>query len=322
MAPVDFFADLYGSIRNKYKIFIRLRFYSFLRFVIRVTSYIWLYFYFKVTQNNKNNSLNLNKSKTGERIIVSLTSFPERIKNVWLVIESILRQTKKPDRIILYLSKKQFSDETLLPKSLTKLKRRGLEIMFVDEDFRSHKKYLYTLLKYPNDNMITIDDDIFYRSDMIEKLYQESIQNPSTVVAQYCRKIMWKDDGRLETYDKWFLIDKETNPCFAVFFGSGGGVLFPPKVLYVDTTNENLFMKLCPTADDIWLNAMCQLNNIKVKKINCGTSFLPIVVYFKSQTLSSINYGSNMNDYQLIEIIEYYKKVANKNLFDRKNDYA
>ena len=45
-----------------------------------------------------------------------------------------------------------------------------MKIEFKDEDLRSHKKYYYTIKEYPDDIMITVDDDIFYRSDMIAKL--------------------------------------------------------------------------------------------------------------------------------------------------------
>ena len=43
-----------------------------------------------------------------EKIIVSLTSFPGRINEVWICIESLMRQTFKPDAIELWLSLKQF----------------------------------------------------------------------------------------------------------------------------------------------------------------------------------------------------------------------
>ena len=50
-----------------------------------------------------------------ENIIVSLTTFPERINKTWIVVESILRQTKPPKKIVLTLSKRQFSSENEVP---------------------------------------------------------------------------------------------------------------------------------------------------------------------------------------------------------------
>ena len=42
--------------------------------------------------------------KRDTRLIVSLTSFPARIKTVHQTINTLLRQTVKPDHIILWLS--------------------------------------------------------------------------------------------------------------------------------------------------------------------------------------------------------------------------
>ena len=46
----------------------------------------------------------INQVKRKENIIVSLTSYPKRIGTVWLTIETLLRQSVKPDEIILWLA--------------------------------------------------------------------------------------------------------------------------------------------------------------------------------------------------------------------------
>ena len=53
------------------------------------------------------------------KLIVSLTSFPARINTVHQVIESLLNQTKKADKIILWLAPEQFPNgEKDLPEKL------------------------------------------------------------------------------------------------------------------------------------------------------------------------------------------------------------
>ena len=144
---VDFFNDWYSSVVFKNKFLRAIKFYSFYRFFIRVSANLVLPLYFLLTRRNKKYVLKESIKKNG-RYIVSFTSFPARINNVWLVVESILRQTQKPDMIILWLSKKQFSSLDVLPKSLLNLQKRGLTIKLKDEDFRSHKKYYYFLKEY------------------------------------------------------------------------------------------------------------------------------------------------------------------------------
>lgn len=303
---IDFFDKYYCLIQNKNRIFTSLRFYSVSRFIIRFLANLLLPVYFIFTRSQKQFSLIPNNTN-GNTIIVSLTTFPSRINRLWLVIESILRQTQKPDRIILYLSRLQFPNEKLLPKSLLKLKGRGLEIKFVDNDYNSHKKYVYTLLDFPEDILITIDDDIFYRSTMIERLYNTSLLYSSTVIAQYCTQIIWDKNKELIQYSLWPQIKEEKDAGFDIFFGSGGGTLFPPNSLHPDTGNFELFSILCPTADDIWLNAMCRLNKTKIKNILGRYGFLP-VLNWNDTNLSNINNGKNQNDIQIQRTRDYYKK--------------
>ena len=118
---LDFYNSWYASIQHEEHPFLKkMRIYSVLRFCIRVLANITIPIYYVLTINNKKYSLLGGELKSG-RIIVTLTSFPARVNRLWLVIESLLRQSHKPDMIILWLSKDQFSNLDLLPRSLLKL---------------------------------------------------------------------------------------------------------------------------------------------------------------------------------------------------------
>ncbi|MDR0763178.1 MAG: hypothetical protein LBF01_01600, partial [Bacteroidales bacterium] len=107
-------------------------------------------------------------STTDETLIVSLTTHGKRIYEVYLAIESILRQTLKPNKIILWLSKNKFNENNI-PLILKKQQQRGLEIAFC-EDVKSYTKLIPTLQMYPQAVIITVDDDILYPFDLIENL--------------------------------------------------------------------------------------------------------------------------------------------------------
>ena len=78
------------------------------------------------------------------KMIVSFTSFPARIHVVYKTLSSIYEQTMLPDKVILWLAKPQFPNlDADLPESLLAYKKLGLEIRWVDEDIRPHKKYYY-----------------------------------------------------------------------------------------------------------------------------------------------------------------------------------
>lgn len=60
------------------------------------------------------------------RIIVSLTSYPARISVVFQVLERMLVQTLRPDKVILWLAKEQFPNrEADLPDELLALCEEG-----------------------------------------------------------------------------------------------------------------------------------------------------------------------------------------------------
>ena len=73
------------------------------------------------------------------KMVVSLTTFPLRIGKVHLTIQSILRQSRPADRILLWLSKEEFPEEAQLPANLLRLKEKGLDIRFCD-NIRSFKR--------------------------------------------------------------------------------------------------------------------------------------------------------------------------------------
>jgi hypothetical protein len=100
---------------------------------------------------------------------VSLTSFPPRIAQLHLCIHSLFAQNVLPNKIVLYLSKSQFPHRNKdLPENLLQFIPYGLEIEFVDVDYKSFNKLYYSLKKYPKARIITVDDDYIYRKNVIK----------------------------------------------------------------------------------------------------------------------------------------------------------
>ena len=132
------------------------------------------------------NKIGINQTKQREKqIIISLTSFPQRINTVIKTIKTLLNQTMKPDMVILWLAPEQFPNkENDLPKELLDLRDFGLTIDWY-KDIRSYKKIIPTLKKYPDSIIITTDDDIYYAPDTVETLYKSYLEHPKDV-KQFC----------------------------------------------------------------------------------------------------------------------------------------
>ena len=68
----------------------------------------------------------LNSEKRTEKVIASMTSFPARIEYVHIALKSLMTQSYKPDRIVLWLAEEQFPEHHL-PQQLLTLQDYGLE---------------------------------------------------------------------------------------------------------------------------------------------------------------------------------------------------
>lgn len=240
-------------------------------------------------------------------IVVSLTTFPKRINSIWISIESLLNQSLRPNKIILWLSKEQFNSEETLPSKILKYKERGVYINFVDDDLRSFKKFYYVTDEdvKPNLCLVTVDDDIIYDCFLLEKLYKYHIKYPQAIICNYGHKIEYKEDGKLKSYNDWGLVNRVTEPSSDIFFGSGGGTLYPHNAFYKDLRNKNLFMKLTPFADDIWLNCMAKFQGTLICCL--GTKYFMYNTFDKTTTL--ISYNIFHNDEQLEAVHSQYGKL-------------
>lgn len=104
-------------------------------------------------------------------IVVTLTSWTKRIKNVKVVVESIMNNTVQPDRVYLNLSQTEFQGIEL-PKDLVEYfdSDDKLIINWVPGPNTKAMKKIFPILKYLNDDDIIIDadDDILFPKDLIE----------------------------------------------------------------------------------------------------------------------------------------------------------
>jgi hypothetical protein len=297
---VNFLDRIYTGIEDSNSFLTRLKIYSIQRLLIRIASNLFIPFLYQFGKKKHS----LNQEEKAVKYIVSLTSFPNRIGSVWIVVESILRQSYKVDKIILWLSKEQFDSLDVLPQKLLAQQKRGLEIRLVDGDIKSHKKYFYALKQYPNDFLITVDDDIIYPTTLVSELIDVNKSYPQSICCHRGHSIKI-ENGKVMPYAFWKIIKKFGSDKYDIFFTSGGGTLFPPNSLHQEVLNENVFKKYCFNADDVWLNFMSRLNSTNIVKTNYYSDLLPIL-NSKNLNLHDLNLGLGENDSQLAAVRNFY----------------
>ena len=119
-------------------------------------------------------------------IFVSLTTIPKRIKNLNKSIESLLKQTKKPNKIFINIPKryKRFR-EIIDSDQIPKFNDSAVEITRCD-DYGPGTKLLGSLNKFEKNSLIIlVDDDHVYEDYMIEKFFYFYSKAPNNAYSFY-----------------------------------------------------------------------------------------------------------------------------------------
>ncbi|MDE5996943.1 MAG: glycosyltransferase [Muribaculaceae bacterium] len=248
------------------------------------------------------------------RIIVSLTSFPAAIDYAILAIRSILKGSVLPDRLVLYLTFDQFK-ERKIPEELKEIKNNHdiFEIRDFPIDIRSYRKLVPALRDFPDDIIITVDDDVDYDKDMLKDLIEMHGRFPNAIIANRAKIVdtskpyrKWK---KLRWYD--FITERIKLDPHVIQTGVGG-VLYPPHSLRLDMIDERLFMKLAPTTDDIWFWAAAIANGRTVIPMPFGRHNKPKEVGKPRElSLKTVNFKdrTSRNDDALKAIMEHYPEI-------------
>lgn len=244
-------------------------------------------------------------------VIVSLTSYGERIYTVYLTIESLMQQTLKANKIILWLSKDEFEDKNL-PLTLINLQKRGLIIMYCEE-IRSYKKLIPTLKLYPDSIIITTDDDVIYSKDFIENFLNSYQKDKTCVYFNRGHEMTFDKNNKINKYLDWNWESDKKDKSLFLFPTGNGGVLYPPNCFYKDIDNKDIYFKLMPTTDDIWFKTMTVMNRTYCKKCEGKTQFYEIDE-LQSVGLRNLNNQSGVNDENITKAFGFYNltKIFNQ----------
>jgi len=144
------------------------------------------------------------KQYKDEKAIISLTSWKARINTVSKTIFSLLKNCPG-FHIVLVLSEEEFPEkEKELPENLLSLVENDLiEILWVYKNYRSFKKVLFTMQKYPEVPVISADDDCIYSCNYAQLLYDMWTLNRKSVITScenYVFNYMYLPNGCMALY--------------------------------------------------------------------------------------------------------------------------
>ena len=126
-----------------------------------------------------NNYGNVEK-KCKDKIILSFTTTPDRIKYITPMLLSLLDQTSRVDQIAMNIPEKCNDCSYDVPSEYKDI----CNVYTVGKDYGIGTKYVPTLLREDNcgTKIILVDDNKIYGKDFIEKIVQESEKYPDKVI--------------------------------------------------------------------------------------------------------------------------------------------
>lgn len=197
---------------------------------------------------------------TNETLIVSMTSWPKRIKYVSKALYSILSQkvNKNLYHLVLVLAEQEFPNrENDLPTDLKLMVDDELvEIIWYKRNIFSHKKLMPTLSKYPNNPILVCDEDITRPDGWLKTFIEDHKKYPTDVLVGGCVFDISFDNGKFNPVKRFKFDDpncagkiiKNRRPA-----NGFGGVLYPAHTFTDERFfNEELMMKLSEYSDESW----------------------------------------------------------------------
>lgn len=189
-----------------------------------------------------------------DRVVISLTTIPDRIHRIQPTLNSLVDQTRRPDAIYLNLPDRSRREgvDYVLPAFLARYP--SVEAIRCGEDMGPATKLLPTLAREsePNTRIIVTDDDQIYPRNMVETLVDWSDRLPDAVV---CARGFAVPAGYQIYKRKTLLGEHLSRPePIEILQGSGSYLVrshfFTKEVFDYTSAPEEAFFQ-----DDIWFSA-------------------------------------------------------------------
>lgn len=232
------------------------------------------------------------------RVIVSLTTSPNRLLLLEPVIQSILKQEYPISHIELNLPQKyKNKEEYVIPEFLNKYER--VKVFRIEKDIGPATKIIPTILRYREDNsspetfIVSVDDDHYYPDKIISTLLKGIAMHGKNNIYTIGGINMYVGANQTLTSINVY----KTAPVDVlegVF-----GVLYNPRLFesdIMDYINKVIECKECLTSDDITISNYLAWKKIKIIRLNLK-SFNKLILYknilFKNLTIKESEKDGN-----------------------------
>jgi Glycosyl transferase family 2 len=239
------------------------------------------------------------------RVIVSLSTVPDRIKNLGPTIRSLLKQTRPPDEIVLAIPEFSVRERRsyIVPKYISRLPR--VRVLRCPEDWGPATKFIPAIqdeLAAGRENtlIMVVDDDRLYPRDALETYLYYSEQFPDAALcfrgAAMPSTLDWNDAKMIHARDL-----REARPV-AVITGCGS-YFVRPRFFDRSLWDYSAAPSVAFYIDDIWISACLSRRGVKRYVVPSSAMMRSVRRQRRTVSLNKIRGRQKLNN----EIIAFFR---------------
>ena len=234
-------------------------------------------------------------------VIVSIYAASNELKNMHLTIYSLLNQTMKPDKIILWVDDSE--DLQSLSYEITQFIKNGLEIKFVKE-LGPYTAAYNAIKDYSESINVIAQNGFYYPTTWLKKLYASYIQYSEDIQVHIANRVKLKEN-KVFSSKFWEKEVKKDSADFSYIMNNNGGILFPPNCFGNDFLRTDIFLKYAPVNSELWYWVMSLVYGRKIRVVKNALSFTISV-----DILKFIKYKEDLElkDKQLEDLLKFYQQ--------------
>lgn len=250
-------------------------------------------------------TLAANRTFDNRRVIASLSTVPDRINNLRPTIQSLLKQTRPPDEIVLAIP--EFSVREcrpyVVPKYISRLPR--VRVLRCHKDWGPATKFIAVIqdeLAAGRENtlIMVVDDDRLYPRDALETYLSYSEQLPNAALcfrgAAMPSSLDWDDAKMIRARDL-----REPRPV-AVITGCGS-YLIQPRFFDESLWDYSVAPQIAFHIDDIWISGWLSRRGVKRYVVPASAMMRSVLRQRWTVSLNKIPGRQKLNN----EIIAFFR---------------
>jgi hypothetical protein len=241
------------------------------------------------------------------RVIVSLSTVPDRINKLRPTIRSFLKQTRPPDEIVLAIPEFSVREQRpyVVPKYISRLPR--VRILRCREDWGPATKFIAAVrdelaAARPNTLIMVVDDDRVYPRDALETYLHYSEQLPDAALcfrgAAMPSTLDWDDAKMIRASEL-----RQPRPV-AVITGCGS-YLIQPRFFNESLWDYSVAPQVAFHIDDIWISGWLSRRGVKRYVVPASAMMRSVLRQRWTVSLNKIPGRQKLNN----EIIAFFRET-------------